>query len=107
MTRNCPRRAWPSCASSAVALVSLLQLEGWAAATLAQEGKALAQGPTATKETRAGRCLEWQEGLSSLDVNVGGTKPSRESSGPGHHNCRHPLLAPRVGSSSLGPESDL
>ena len=38
---------------------------GWAAASLAEEGKGLAQGHRASKETTAGCSLELREGLVS------------------------------------------
>lgn len=49
---------------------------GWAAASLAREGKGLAQGHRASKETTAGCSLELQEGLSFLDLNVVAPHPA-------------------------------
>ena len=43
---------------------------GWAAASLAREGKGLAQGHRASKETTARCSLKLQEGLDFLDLNI-------------------------------------
>lgn len=54
---------------------------GWAAASLAQEGKGLAQGHRASKETTAGCSLELREGLSFLDLNIVAPRPGAVPAG--------------------------